>query len=265
MSAPTRLECPHCHRHGTTSKKLQPGINIRCPSCRKPFTYQPQSAVGPANEVDQESAPPELPPRGKGRPMSRKTWIWLSVPLALILWVGYAWIEVNRDAERWKENAGRQLLLMNIKELSDSTSHPQGYPGDEHHKAVDVANASEFPPGHQPSLDLLDTAWLYSEPEVVIWRLCIHTAASLNPFLGTAEQTSPYEVLQGSLGVVAGVTGCDPQKLDNPKTHEQYKKNSFVEYASLYTIHRKNCCRSHHDAIRHIIDRWEHFKRTGQP
>jgi hypothetical protein len=63
MSIPTRLECPHCHRHGTTWKKVQPGAKIRCPSCRKPFAYEPQSQVGPAKQVDQESSPPELPPR----------------------------------------------------------------------------------------------------------------------------------------------------------------------------------------------------------
>ena len=76
-------------------------------------------------------------------------------------------------------------------------------------------------------MDLMYAAWLYTEPKMVIGRLCVHTAASLNSFLSSTEQIAPYELVQGSLGVVAGVTGCDPQNLDNPKTRDQYKKNSF--------------------------------------
>jgi hypothetical protein len=191
--------------------------------------------------------------------------IGLVLTLGLVLLIAYGWISAERDAARFRDNAGREFLLSNIQELSDPGRHPEGYPGDEHKKAVDIANASEFPPGHQPSLDLLDSAWLYWEPEIVIWRLCIYTSTSVNPFLGTAEQTSPYEVLQGSMAIVAGVTGCDPRNLDNPKTREQYQKNDFADYCTLYAWHRKTCCHSHREAIQHIIARWEHFKRTGQP
>jgi hypothetical protein len=59
MNVPTRLVCPHCHRHGTTSQTLRHGIKIRCPSCQKPFTYGPRAVRGPADEADQESSLPE--------------------------------------------------------------------------------------------------------------------------------------------------------------------------------------------------------------
>ncbi len=114
-------------------------------------------------------------------------------------------------------------------------------------------------------MDLMYAAWLYTDPKMVIGRLCVHTAASLNSFLSSTEQIAPYELVQGSLGVVAGVTGCDPQNLDNPKNETNTKRIAFVDYVSLYASHRKQCCRSHRDAIRHIIERWEHFNRTDQP
>ncbi len=54
MTVPILLECPHCHHSGTISKILPPGSKVRCPSCRKPFAFEPPLAVRPAVDTEQE-------------------------------------------------------------------------------------------------------------------------------------------------------------------------------------------------------------------
>ena len=42
MSDRISAECPHCHRVGTLPNGVEPGRKVRCPSCRKPFAFEPQ-------------------------------------------------------------------------------------------------------------------------------------------------------------------------------------------------------------------------------
>ncbi len=63
MSAATRIECPHCHRHGSTTKALRPGIKLRCPSCHEEFRYQHQLGEALPTEVEQKSPLPSPAPK----------------------------------------------------------------------------------------------------------------------------------------------------------------------------------------------------------
>ena len=63
MSAATRIECPHCHRHGSTTKALRPGIKLRCPSCHEEFPYQPRLDEAAPTEVEQKSPLPSPAPK----------------------------------------------------------------------------------------------------------------------------------------------------------------------------------------------------------
>ena len=132
----------------------------------------------------------------KRRRLQRKTWIWLSLPLGLILWVSYSSIEESRRAARWRENAGREILLSDIRDLSDSNRHPEGYPGDEHRKAVDTGDASDVPFGASNLIESPKRRLDAHRAEGGDLCLCVYTAGSLNSFLGSTEQITPYELLR---------------------------------------------------------------------